>query len=333
MNALRAGALSVVEKPVGVRPMPATRRWPATICTQLLHHEPGPGDPAAARSAPNGLGRSPAPALAATAAAARRRACWRSPPRPAARRRWPGCSAPCPQTFPLPVLVVQHMGAAFMDGLRDLARRRRAAAGRARAGRRARPSPAASTWRPATGTSSSAPAGTLRVVDEPRRSRGQRPAATVLFRSWRRQLGAAGLGVLLTGMGEDGALGLARHAPGRRPDRGRAREHRRGLRHAGGGGAARRPPASILPLDRIAPTSCGCRSGGAAVSRSAAPAPGRARPHPAGGGFGDAGPGAAPTAGGERLRGRALRHRRGGARPPQRAACPTSWSPITTCPA
>lgn len=36
----------------------------------------------------------------------------------------------------------------------------------------------------------------------------QRPSGTVLFRSLARSTGPAGLGVLLTGMGEDGADGL-----------------------------------------------------------------------------------------------------------------------------
>jgi two-component system chemotaxis response regulator CheB len=36
----------------------------------------------------------------------------------------------------------------------------------------------------------------------------QRPPGTVLFQSTARDLGAAALAVLLTGMGEDGALGL-----------------------------------------------------------------------------------------------------------------------------
>jgi len=37
---------------------------------------------------------------------------------------------------------------------------------------------------------------------------GQRPSGTVLFESMARDLGARALGILLTGMGEDGAEGL-----------------------------------------------------------------------------------------------------------------------------
>lgn len=51
------------------------------------------------------------------------------------------------------------------------------------------------------------PAGTLRISAEPPLG-NQRPSATMLFQSMARTLGRRSLGVLLTGMGEDGAQGL-----------------------------------------------------------------------------------------------------------------------------
>jgi two-component system chemotaxis response regulator CheB len=48
----------------------------------------------------------------------------------------------------------------------------------------------------------------LRLTDDPPVS-GHRPSATVLFRSVAREYGPAAVGVLLTGMGDDGAVGLA----------------------------------------------------------------------------------------------------------------------------
>ena len=47
----------------------------------------------------------------------------------------------------------------------------------------------------------------IRLADDPPVS-GHRPSATVLFRSVAREYGPAAVGVLLTGMGEDGAAGL-----------------------------------------------------------------------------------------------------------------------------
>jgi two-component system chemotaxis response regulator CheB len=52
-----------------------------------------------------------------------------------------------------------------------------------------------------------APGGGLRITDADPVG-GQRPAATALFRSLARHAGPRGVGVLLTGMGEDGASGL-----------------------------------------------------------------------------------------------------------------------------
>ncbi len=49
--------------------------------------------------------------------------------------------------------------------------------------------------------------GVLRIGSEPPVG-VQRPSATLMFRSMAAVLGAKGMGVLLTGMGEDGALGL-----------------------------------------------------------------------------------------------------------------------------
>jgi two-component system chemotaxis response regulator CheB len=46
------------------------------------------------------------------------------------------------------------------------------------------------------------------LVDRGDRVCGQRPSGTVLFESMAANLGSAALGVLLTGMGDDGASGL-----------------------------------------------------------------------------------------------------------------------------
>jgi two-component system chemotaxis response regulator CheB len=107
--------------------------------------------------------------------------------------------------FPLPVLLVQHMTASFLDGF--------------------------ASWLdgvspflvtvvknhciPVAGGLYMAPAdhhlrlndGKLRA-DEGELVSYQRPSGTVLFQSMARDLGADALGVLLTGMGDDGASGL-----------------------------------------------------------------------------------------------------------------------------
>ncbi|SFG68703.1 two-component system, chemotaxis family, response regulator CheB [Methylobacterium gossipiicola] len=204
MNALRAGALSVVEKPVATTH--AGYEAVATqICTQLRIMADVPvirrraigaewAGKARDFSAPPPVPRGAAPSLVAIAA---------STGGPPALARVIGA---LPLDFPLPVLVVQHMGAAFMEGFAawlngvvglsvTLAREgERPEAGRVYVA-------------PGDRHLELSPCGTLRITDAAPVG-GQRPAATALFRSLARNAGARGVGVLLTGMGEDGAAGL-----------------------------------------------------------------------------------------------------------------------------
>ena len=113
MNALRAGALSVVEKPVGVTSA-GYDAVASTICTQLyiMSQVPvvrqrsfrwRPSDPPAALDREDGRATTRAAILAIAA----------STGGPPALAKVLGAF---PADFPLPVLVVQHMGAPFMEG-------------------------------------------------------------------------------------------------------------------------------------------------------------------------------------------------------------------------
>jgi two-component system chemotaxis response regulator CheB len=198
MEALKAGALAVVEKPVA-----ATHEQYAAIagrlCTQLAimsevkvvrQRPPSDGappphfEPRPKRSAPRVLG------LAASTGG----------PNALAQ-----VLAGCGPGFPLPVVVVQHMTPGFIEGfgawlesvtpfrVHIVDRRMRLAPGAVylAAADRHIVTDGASAWPDAR-----EPVGK------------QRPSADVLFSSMARNLGAAGVGVLLTGMGEDGAQGL-----------------------------------------------------------------------------------------------------------------------------
>ncbi len=204
LNALRVGALSVVEKPVGLGNA-QYETVAGTICTQLFIMSQVP----VIRRRTLGLRPLPrrgsiadlaeplaAPSVVGIAA---------STGGPPALARVLGA---LPAGYPLPVLVVQHMGAPFMegfaawlDGLVPLTVRL-----------------AVSDEIPRAGHVYVAPGdrhlalgpqgGVLKVTGEPPVG-GQRPSANVLFTSLAEVLGARAVGVLLTGMGEDGAAGLA----------------------------------------------------------------------------------------------------------------------------
>lgn len=198
MNALRAGALSVVEKPVGF----AHADYAAIaerLCTQLVIMSSvrlvrrRSVLPAVSRPIPRPLPSSGSFTLLAVAAST-------GGPN-ALVNLFRGLG----RDFPLPILLVQHITASFLedfvvwlDGLGPL----RAVV--ARDGERPRP-----------GVVHVAPAqrhlvlsaGLMRLNSGPPVSY-QRPSGTVLFESLAPELGARALGLLLTGMGDDGARGL-----------------------------------------------------------------------------------------------------------------------------
>ena len=211
MNALRAGALAVVEKPVGT-----TRadydRLAQILCTQLAimsevkvvrQRSFTVRQPTGARP-----GSPPAPARVG----ARLQVRLGGP----LRLVGIGASTGGPNAvvqvltdlgpaFPLPVLLVQHIIPSFLAGF--------------------------ATWLqgvtpfqvviarngdcPMAGSVYMAPAdhhlqfeGERLRLTQDRPVSVQRPSATVMFQSMARSVGASGLGILLTGMGDDGADGL-----------------------------------------------------------------------------------------------------------------------------
>ena len=248
MNALRAGALSVVEKPVATTNA-GYEAVAGQICTQLRIMAEVPvirrrpigtdwgGRPAGSGFAARALWPVEAPSVLGIAA---------STGGPPALARVIGA---LPMAFPLPVLVVQHMGAAFMEGFAGwLDSVVALPVALARDGERAEPGRVYVA--PGDRHLELGPGRILRVIDGAPVG-GQRPAATVLFRSIARQAGARGVGVLLTGMGEDGALGLSdMHGAGAET----VAEHESTAVVYGMPAAAVRLGAAraVLPLDRVA---------------------------------------------------------------------------------
>jgi two-component system chemotaxis response regulator CheB len=203
MNALRAGALSVVEKPAGFGHH-GHSAIADTIRTQLLIMSQVPviRQRAFRPSALAAASRLP-PSVQAGLVRPRIAAIVASTGGPSALARLLGA---LPADFPLPILVVQHMGtpflagfAAWLDSLVTL-RVRIAVDGEVA-------EPSAVYVAPGDSHLRVTHDARLRLTLEGPVS-GQRPSGTVLFRSLAETVGAASLGVLLTGMGEDGAEGL-----------------------------------------------------------------------------------------------------------------------------
>jgi two-component system chemotaxis response regulator CheB len=201
MEALQAGALTVIEKPVGTTNA-HYEEMSERLCTQLvimsqvkLVRQHASREPHAAK------GRTPRP-LSVASRAFRMLGIVCSTGGPAALIRVLGSLG---RDFPLPILLVQHMTAGFLPGF--------------------------ATWLesicplgvtvvgdgyiPVAGAVHMAPAERhLRLdagrlwLDAGAPVSFQRPSGTVLLHSMARDLGGDALGVLLTGMGDDGASGL-----------------------------------------------------------------------------------------------------------------------------
>lgn len=216
MRALQAGALAVVEKP-GSMARADYQTVAHHLCTQLvimsqvkvIRHRitaraarPASGMSAGVSAdAPSQEGRLPDEAVAPDGRLRRFRALGlvASTGGPAALAK---VLRDLPADFPLPVFVVQHMGAPFMAGFASWLGT--VSALPVRLGEAGLP--------PRPGTVYVAPGdrhllvdgATLRLTADPMVC-GQRPSGEVLFQSMARAYGASGIGVLLTGMGEDGA--------------------------------------------------------------------------------------------------------------------------------
>lgn len=214
-----AGLVLVGRRRPGVRPAgPALTPapWPAVPLEPWPPTWPPPGrrPPSPVPAAPSELAgpREPAEVLALVA----------STGGPAALAT---ILAQLPDDLALPLLVVQHLAPGFEEGMvRWLSTVTRLSVRLAEDGAALRP-----------GTVSVAPAGRhlgvsgrrLRLTDEPEVA-GFRPAGTRLLASVALEYGARGAGMVLTGMGRDGADGLAM------------------LRSVGGYTAAQGPASSVV---------------------------------------------------------------------------------------
>ena len=203
MNALRAGALSVVEKPVGVT-SDGYEEIADTICTQLyiMSRVPVVRQRSFAWRHATESDRpcrdeltSPQPTLMSDRGLNRRSSGARKGPRFA------------PGRFSHSHSARAAYGRAVHGGVRVLARWNVRALDVAIAREQEIPCAGRVYVAPGDRHLLLSAAGTLQISASPPLA-SQRPSATVMFRSVAKVLGPKGLGVLLTGMGEDGAEGL-----------------------------------------------------------------------------------------------------------------------------
>ena len=203
-NAIQAGALDVIEKPRGLAHHNADEIRDRLIRTvklmaevKVIHHYRPPSPRSDAL--PTRVASSPSFALRQALIVA----IGASTGGPAALNT---LFKGLPGNFPLPILVVQHMTAGFTAGLVAWLRvESRLPIKLAEHGERV--SPGTIYFAPDSRHLEVASLGVLGLSQAPPVSH-LRPSATVLFRSVAHCYGPAAIGVLLTGMGDDGAIGL-----------------------------------------------------------------------------------------------------------------------------
>lgn len=115
--------------------------------------------------------------------------------------------AELPADFAAPILIVQHIGAGFMSGL--VTWLASASALRVKIAEEDEPlAPATVYIAPEAHHLGVSSAGRIKLSQEPPVD-GFRPSASYLFQSVAKVFGARALGIILSGMGEDGVSGLA----------------------------------------------------------------------------------------------------------------------------
>jgi two-component system chemotaxis response regulator CheB len=217
VEALETGVLSIVAKPEQISPgtpnaqsirelvqavksmarVKTVRRW-APERMRTAPRPAAPDAPVAPRpAAPDGLVAPPRPIAAPSVIAV-----GASTGGPQALQQ---VLSALPAGFPVPVLIVQHIAPGFESGLVAWLQTQCAA-----------PVELATAGRPldrpgivvaGSGQHLVVVGRALALTDDPPLG-GHRPSATVLFQSVARACGPGAVGVLLTGMGEDGAAGL-----------------------------------------------------------------------------------------------------------------------------
>lgn len=214
MDALRAGALTVIEKQLDIR-RPDHPKLARQLCTQItimsqvqvirqrearpdtLRRTVASAAPLLSRTVP---GLSIADPVAAGGYRILGLVASTGGPNALAR-----VLSDVPTDFPLPIVLVQHIGAEFAAGFAAwLDTQVPMPVEMATHGERVRPG---RVYVAPGGRHLTIKGNSMVLTDEPPVS-GQRPSGTVLFQSLADHFGAAGIGVLLTGMGDDGAQGL-----------------------------------------------------------------------------------------------------------------------------
>jgi two-component system chemotaxis response regulator CheB len=197
-EAIRAGAMDVVEKPRG-----AFSRDYAAMGAELLRRVKTVSRVRAVRRPPRARREQDPPAVPPGQPRGRLVAM-------AASTGGPGAIAhilgQLPARFPWPILVVQHIAPGFLDGfVRWLGTQTGLEVRTAEHGEWPRPG---TVYFSPDGYHLGVDGGGRIVLDPSVPVDGHRPSATYLFRSVARSYGAQAIGVILTGMGEDGVHGL-----------------------------------------------------------------------------------------------------------------------------